>query len=126
LPLVAFVNYAKHDATRDAACRTNPTWHTLNSCIQRLIEHFSGHEGIGLLTIVFGSELQPPRYDLANFSDSIPANLPGINVGPAKTIKPPRAAEGATVFTSRILIWVAIIAVIGVLGFMAIKMTREL
>jgi hypothetical protein len=70
--------------------------------------------------------LQPPRYDLANFRDSIPDNLPGMKVGPAKTLGQPRAAEGATIFSSRILIWVAIIAVIGVLGFMAIKMTREL
>ena len=75
----------------------------------------------------FGSpELQAPRYDLVNFSDSIPANLPNVKAGPLKTIEQVRAAESATIFTSRILIWVAIIAVIGVLGFMAIRMVREL
>jgi hypothetical protein len=70
--------------------------------------------------------LQAPRYDLVNFSDSIPADLVCIQAGPSKAIEPARASESPTLFTSRTIIWVAIVAVIGVLGTMAIRMTKEM
>lgn len=83
-------------------------------------------EGHGYVLKFGPSELQAPRYDLINFSDSIPANIPVIEAGPAKVIEQAQAAESATIFSNPNLIWGAIIVVIGGLGFMAIRMTREL
>jgi hypothetical protein len=73
-----------------------------------------------------GADLRIPNYDLVNFKDSIPAHLVSLKAGPLTKIETSRAGENPTFFTSKAIIWIAIIAVIGVLGFMAIRMAREM
>jgi len=75
----------------------------------------------------FGEErMRAPNYDLVNFKDSIPQQIPILQVGPLRRIEVSSPAESNSIFNSKALIWVAIAVVIGVLGFMAVKMTREM
>jgi hypothetical protein len=77
-------------------------------------------------TIRFGKDLQAPSYDLGFFRDSIPENttiLQAQHVQQIPVIK--TTVESKTFFTNRIIIWIAIIAVIVVLGLMSVKMIRE-
>lgn len=73
---------------------------------------------------VGGDTLQLPQYDLAHFSESIPAQPEALSVG-ALTFHRPDVKASTTIFTNRMVIWVAIIGVIVLLGFMTAKMLRE-
>jgi hypothetical protein len=83
-------------------------------------------KGEGYLLKFGPAQFATPHYDLVNFSDSIPPNLVAVKVGPLKSIKQAQAEESRTFFTSTVAIWVAIVAVIGILGFMAVRMVREM
>jgi hypothetical protein len=75
--------------------------------------------------IEFGNEeVAAPSYDLAFFKDTIPQQLPVIIPTGIKALAGPAKAP-ATVFTDKNIIWVAIILVIGLLGFMSYKMLQE-
>jgi len=77
-------------------------------------------------TIRFGKNLEAPSYDLGFFRDSIPSNttiLQAEHVQQIPVIK--TTVESKTFFTSRIIIWIAIVAVIVILGLMSVKMIRE-
>lgn len=71
--------------------------------------------------------LQTPVYDLDFFKDSIPATpvtlTPGKMMLVGSTLKP---KESATFFTSQSIIWIALILVIVALGFMTVRMIRDL
>ncbi len=71
-----------------------------------------------------GDTLDLPRYDLSHFSESIPKDLTTLSVGPL-TFHKPDVKASFTLFTSRIVIWVAIIGVIVILALMTVKMLRE-
>ncbi|MDB5260850.1 MAG: hypothetical protein JWQ14_131, partial [Adhaeribacter sp.] len=74
----------------------------------------------------FGNEeIWPPNYDLAYFKDTIPAQLQIIAPAHIKALTPPDAPPTATIFTNKNIIWVAIILVIGLLGFMTYRMLQE-
>ena len=74
----------------------------------------------------FGHEdVPPPHYDLAYFKDNLPADLPVISPVKIKTIAPANVPATPTVFTNKNIIWVAIVLVIGLLGFMTYKMMQE-
>ncbi|KAA5544065.1 hypothetical protein [Adhaeribacter rhizoryzae] len=76
--------------------------------------------------LAFGNEeVFPPNYDLAYFKDSIPGNLPLITPTRLKPLATPNAPKTATIFTNSNIIWVAIILVIGLLGFMTYRMLQE-
>lgn len=72
-----------------------------------------------------GTDIQAPDYDLGFFEDNIPDQTRILTSGPV-TIYPEIGEPGSpTIFTSRVIIWGAIILVIIVLGFMAVKMINE-
>lgn len=76
-------------------------------------------------TIKLGSqELQAPTYDLGFFKDSIP-NQPQVLAMGAITIFKDEVPQTTTFFTNRSIIWIAIVLVIVVLGFMSLKLVRE-
>lgn len=76
--------------------------------------------------IVFGKDLQAPAYDLEFFKDSIPSNPSTLEIGELKeNVKPATDTTTPTYFTNRNLIWIAIIFVIAILGFMSYRMLNE-
>lgn len=78
-------------------------------------------------TLYFGSsEISAPDYDLVYFKDSIPAALPEIiphEIVSASTIESVSAAD---FFISKWWIWTAIVVVILLLGYMTIRMMKEM
>ncbi len=69
--------------------------------------------------------LSSPVYDLAFFRDSIPDQLPVLNLESIKSIDVKDAKATPEFFTSTLFIWAAIVIVILVLGFMTVRMLRE-
>ncbi|MEP6737009.1 MAG: hypothetical protein ABJA70_15915 [Chryseolinea sp.] len=72
-----------------------------------------------------GRELQAPAYDIGHFKDKIPADITTLEASPFKMFDNVSVAASKTFFTSSVFVWVAIVLVIGVLGFMAVRMARE-
>lgn len=74
--------------------------------------------------------LTAPDYDLSYFADSLKKELPRIVVDneSVKPISKPAsvAEQGFTLFTSKVWIWLAIIGIIALLGFMALRMLRDM
>lgn len=76
--------------------------------------------------LAFGNEETAlPEYDLAYFKDSIPANLPVIDPTSLKSLNTLPEQKPATIFTNKNIIWVAIVLVIALLGFMSYRMLQE-
>src|SRR5688572_24880799 len=77
-------------------------------------------------TIQFGQHaLSPPVYDLAFFKDSIPKEVKILEPGEIKLLTKVGAGVQQTFFTSKNIIWGAIIAVMLVFGYMSVKLIRE-
>jgi hypothetical protein len=72
-----------------------------------------------------GKDVAAPSYDLEYFRDSIPANAQILRIGNLQPIEAGTVSGSPTVFTNTTIIWVAIGAVIVLLGFMSLKMVRE-
>jgi hypothetical protein len=70
-------------------------------------------------------ETQQPVYDLALLRDRIKGALPVIRPGPVKIQKAPTAQDTRTFFSSAYM-WAAIAGIIILLGFLSVKMIREL
>ncbi|GCC51043.1 DUF3999 domain-containing protein [Chryseotalea sanaruensis] len=71
------------------------------------------------------ASMKSPSYDLANFQGEIPKQLAQINLGEFKVFNKEGAQTSTTIFTNRMIIWVAIILVVALLGFMSVKLIRE-
>lgn len=77
-------------------------------------------------TIGFGDEnLSSPDYDLAYFSDSIPANPQILNILDVKPAQAPAAADETQFFNNKTITWIAIGTVILLLGIMSLRLVRE-
>jgi hypothetical protein len=78
-------------------------------------------------TLRFGSEqLTEPSYDLAFFKDSLSYQSTVLKVQNVRAIQEAgKKEESPTFFTDKRVIWVAIILVIGILGFMSVRLIRE-
>jgi hypothetical protein len=78
-------------------------------------------------TMKFGpDDLAMPGYDLAYFRDSIPDNPGLMAVGPVIPIRKPVVEDATpTIFTNRNIVWVAIVAIMGVLGFMTLRLAKD-
>jgi hypothetical protein len=75
--------------------------------------------------LAFGNEeLPPPVYDLTYFKEALPAGIPVISPANPKPIAVMEPAS-ATVFKDKNIIWVAIVLVIALLGFMSYRMMQE-
>jgi hypothetical protein len=68
---------------------------------------------------------KPPIYDLAFFKDSIPSQVSFLEPADVKLIPGEEMSASPTFFTSKVIIWVAIVGVVLVLGFMSVKIVRE-
>lgn len=76
--------------------------------------------------IKFGApRLKEPVYDLAFFKDSIPDQIELLHPGKVSTLEQTAAAKSETLFSNKNIIWLAIIAVMIVLGLMSAKLARE-
>jgi hypothetical protein len=71
-----------------------------------------------------GPGLSMPDYDIEYFKDSIPKQTQVLAVGPVFIFKT-ESTESKTFFTSRSIIWVAIVVVVIVLGIMTLRMVNE-
>jgi hypothetical protein len=78
-------------------------------------------------TLRFGDEqLAEPSYDLAFFKDSLSYQSTVLKVQDVHAIQAAaKKEESPTFFTDKRVIWVAIILVIGILGFMSVRLIRE-
>jgi hypothetical protein len=71
------------------------------------------------------TDLRAPVYDIGYFKDSIPQNITTLNTGALMMADEVEKTGSKTFFSSKLIIWGAIIVVIIVLGFMAIRMINE-
>ncbi|RFM32117.1 hypothetical protein [Chitinophaga silvisoli] len=75
-------------------------------------------------------KLPAPQYDLSYFADSLSRELPEITIdnGSMQAIAKPAgvATQGFTLFSSKGWIWIAIVGIIVLLGFMALRMLRDM
>lgn len=71
------------------------------------------------------ASMSSPSYDLANFQENIPKQLTQVNLGEFTVFEKQGAKTSTTIFTNRMIIWVAIILVVALLGFMSVKLIRE-
>lgn len=77
-------------------------------------------------TIGFGPENQKsPSYDLAYFRDSIPDNPQILNVNNLKPVETPATVSNSEFFNEKTITWIAIAAVIILLGVMSLRLVRE-
>jgi hypothetical protein len=78
-------------------------------------------------TLRFGDEqLVEPSYDLAFFKDSLSYQSTVLKIQDVRAIQQAgKKEESPTFFTDKRVIWVAIILVIGILGFMSVRLIRE-
>lgn len=79
--------------------------------------------------LAFGGSaaMPPPVYDLPYFRDLIPRQLPTLAPQPVRPVPAPPAAGRHinAFFTSRKLIWAALLAVIALLAFMSYRLVKE-
>ncbi len=76
-------------------------------------------------TLKFGNEkLMPPEYDLQFFQDSIPMDIPAIQVQNVKSLLPAKSQKQPQ--SSKILIWAAIAALALGLGYMTVRLLRDM
>lgn len=68
---------------------------------------------------------QQPDYDIASFKDSIPANIPVINIGPFTKIETPVITEQKNT-DNKWWLWPAIIGAISILGFLSWKLLADM
>jgi hypothetical protein len=77
-------------------------------------------------SVRFGADNQAaPTYDLEHFRDSIPAKVQVLRINDLRPVGVAAATKPTTIFTSKTLIWIAIGAVIILLGYMSLKLVRE-
>jgi hypothetical protein len=70
-------------------------------------------------------DLSAPTYDISFFEAKIPAVLPELVIPPWTPLGEAEARSTATIFTTETFIWVAVVLVIIVLGYMSVRMLRE-
>jgi hypothetical protein len=70
-------------------------------------------------------DLRAPVYDIAYFKDSIPQSITTLSAGTLVMADQVAQAGSTVFFSSRWIIWAAIVVVIIVLGFMALRMINE-
>lgn len=76
--------------------------------------------------IRFGqSNLGAPVYDIEYFRDSIPATAAILKVKDVQLTSEQRDQESPAVFTSKTIIWIAILGIAAVLGMMSFKLVKE-
>ena len=68
--------------------------------------------------------LPAPNYDLRFFADSIPGQMPSLALGEVLLDKK-QVEAGRTIFNSKNFIWSAIVIVALLLGYMAVKMAKD-
>lgn len=69
-------------------------------------------------------EKDAPNYDMAHFKDQLPGPVATLQHGPLIAM-PMVATEAPTIDPSRWWIWAVLVAVLGLVGFMAVRMLRE-
>ncbi len=70
-------------------------------------------------------DLGAPVYDISFFKDGIPGNAEVLQMGVLNFNTTEPISPEATVFTTKAFIWVAVILVIVILGFMSVRLLNE-
>jgi hypothetical protein len=65
----------------------------------------------------------PPSYDIRYFEEKIPASMATVVVGPEEIVKEP-VAKQSPLFENQLWLWVVMVVVIAVLGFVTLRMMR--
>ena len=66
-----------------------------------------------------------PNYYLINFQENIPPQLTRVGLSELKIFTKQQNQTTTTIFTNKIVIWVAIVLVVILLGFMSVKLIKE-
>jgi hypothetical protein len=75
----------------------------------------------------FGNpNLEQPNYDLKYYTDSIPKNLAVLRPGIPEQIKAEQQKSIVHSFFNSRIIWIVLILIIGLLGYMTLKLTKEI
>lgn len=89
-------------------------------------------KGSSYQIVVGDSTRTKPQYDLSYFEESLDSAVPLMTITDAAQRPIPKAAsqsstaKGFTLFTSKLWIWMAIVGIIALLGFMAFRMLRDM
>jgi len=75
--------------------------------------------------MIMADDFKKPVYDLSFFKDRIPEDAPRLAIGEITMFKKSASEPGFTFFTTKAFIWVAVILVIVILGFMSVKLLKE-
>ncbi|MBI4944899.1 MAG: hypothetical protein HY840_00700 [Bacteroidetes bacterium] len=78
-------------------------------------------------SLVFGNEkVKMPNYDLVNFKDTT-SSISNITLGKISLVDTwkKEMPSGSAFFTSNIFIWISLLAVLLILGFMSVRMIKE-
>ncbi len=80
--------------------------------------------GIRYILTTGDTKRAPPHYDLIHFKDKLPEPIATIEHGPLIALAA-TAEAGPSLAPSRWWIWAGLVAVLGIVGFMAVRMLRE-
>ena len=97
---------------------------TLQQQSQNIIAYLQAGKNYHLL--MHDSAAIKPVYDLQQFADSIPSNPPQLKIISFETINPASGVSKNKMIISSTWIWVLIIAVLVVLGFVTYRLTKEM
>lgn len=70
-------------------------------------------------------DLNAPVYDISFFKDTIPVDTEVLQMGAFKFNASDKTSPEATIFTTKVYIWVAVVFVIALLGFMSVRLLNE-
>jgi hypothetical protein len=70
-------------------------------------------------------DLSAPIYDISFFESNIPETVPELVIPKWTPLGGTETGSSTTIFTTEIFIWVAVVLVIIVLGYMSVRMLRE-
>lgn len=75
--------------------------------------------------LVYGAAFQQaPRYDIANFKNTIPKELKPIQIGKVQVIES-KVAEESPLFENQVWLWAIMLAIILVLGWFTLQMMKK-
>lgn len=103
----------------------NPPLDLSSTNVYQLNRYLTAWLKKGTYKIKIGDHTLPaPTYDIGYFKDSIPAQPQVLSIGPVLIFEK-KSEESVTYFTNRSIIWIAIVVVVVVLGFMTMRMVNE-
>lgn len=82
-------------------------------------------KGAGYSIKIGNQNMVAPLYDLEFFKESIDKSIPVLSAAPFTVFTTEKNNSTPTIFTSKNLIWVAIVIILIVFGFLAVRMVKD-